>query len=501
MTSLKKDIFANYIGKAWTAVLGFSLIPLYIKFLGVESYGLIGFFASLTAVIGILDLGISTTMTRELAKRSSNSDSNDTQRDLVRTLELIYWGISVFSGIIIFVGAPFIANYWIKTEIDVNTLMNAVRFMALSIAFRFPMSLYQGGLMGLQKQVLVNKIIVSIGTLRGFGAVLILWLFSPTIEAFFIWQAFISLAESFVFFTSIWKVLPKSLKKPSFKLNIIKEIWRYAAAISANAIISILLTQLDKIILSNMLTLKMFAYYTIAATAASSIWLIIVPFSKAVFPRLVSFYETKQKEKLISLFHNTSKLLSLLLFPFCAVLIVFSKQILSIWMQDPIIVDNAYIIMSLLVFGTMLNGMASLPSMCAPAFGWPLLLTYTNIIQSIFIIPLIIILVNWLEGIGAAIAWIILNCTYIFVLPPLFFRHYLAEEKKKWYLFDLFIPLTVAFSVTIISSLVAPKMSMQLFNIVWILGTVLIGFFATAVSIPSMRNTIYEKVIFKFKKK
>ena len=107
MASLKKDIFANYIGRAWTAILGFSLIPLYIKFLGVESYGLVGFFASLTAVIGILDLGIGTTMTRELAKRSSNSGSNDTQRDLVRTLELIYWGLAVFSGIIIFVGAPF----------------------------------------------------------------------------------------------------------------------------------------------------------------------------------------------------------------------------------------------------------------------------------------------------------------------------------------------------------------------------------------------------------
>ena len=82
MSSLKTDIIANYVGKFWTAILNILLIPVYIKFLGIESYGLIGFFASLTAVIGILDLGIGNTMNRELAKRSVNPESNKTKRDL-----------------------------------------------------------------------------------------------------------------------------------------------------------------------------------------------------------------------------------------------------------------------------------------------------------------------------------------------------------------------------------------------------------------------------------
>jgi len=44
MSQLKLNIIANYTGKAWTALMSLAFIPLYIKFIGIEAYGLIGFF-------------------------------------------------------------------------------------------------------------------------------------------------------------------------------------------------------------------------------------------------------------------------------------------------------------------------------------------------------------------------------------------------------------------------------------------------------------------------
>ena len=145
--------------------------------------------------------------------------------------------------------------------------------------------------MGLQKQVLVNVILVITGTLRGIGAILVLWLFSPTIETFFVWQVLISLLGSIIFYFAMWASLPKSDVKSKFKFGILKEIWKYAAAISANAIIGVCMSQLDKIILSKMLSLKLFAYYTIATTVASSLWMFIIPFNTALFPKFVQLYE------------------------------------------------------------------------------------------------------------------------------------------------------------------------------------------------------------------
>ena len=58
MTTLNKNIFANYLGRAWPVLLSVLLVPVYIKFLGIEAYGLIGFFTTLSAVMGVFDLGI-----------------------------------------------------------------------------------------------------------------------------------------------------------------------------------------------------------------------------------------------------------------------------------------------------------------------------------------------------------------------------------------------------------------------------------------------------------
>ena len=52
--------------------------------------------------------------------------------------------------------------------------------------------------MGLQRQVLLNAISIATNTLRGIGAVLILWLVSPTIQAYFLWQIIVNIINTFL---------------------------------------------------------------------------------------------------------------------------------------------------------------------------------------------------------------------------------------------------------------------------------------------------------------
>jgi len=495
MASLARNITANYLGRSWSALLGLLLIPLYLKYLGIEAYGLVGFFTSLTGMLGILDLGIGATMNRELARYSAKEGTVDKQRDLVRTLELIYWGIAIIAGIIIYFIAPFIANSWIKVQVlSPKSVLTAIQFMCVAIALNFPISLYQGGLMGLQRQVLVNIILIFTVTLRGIGAILVLWLVSPTIEAFFIWQAISSFVGSAVFYVAMWLCLSKSNKKSKFSISILKGIWKYAAAISASAIIGIILSQLDKIILSKMLPLKMFGYYTLAATLASAIWMIIMPYINALFPKLVQLHELNKTKDLKDLFHNSSQLLSLLLFPVAAIFVFFSKEILLLWTNNPTVAENSYLIVAFLVFGIMLNGTATLPSNCASAFGWPTLVTYTNLIQAIIIIPLIIIMVNWFKGVGASIAWVVMNSTYIIFMVPVFFKRYLNDEKLKWYVNDIGVPLITSFSICLISWLLEPSLHTKLLTIIWILGTLVFSFLFTGISLPFIRNFVFKRL-------
>ena len=48
--------------------MGFVFVPVYISYLGIEAYGLIGLFATLQAWLSLLDLGLSPTLNREMAR-------------------------------------------------------------------------------------------------------------------------------------------------------------------------------------------------------------------------------------------------------------------------------------------------------------------------------------------------------------------------------------------------------------------------------------------------
>ena len=99
MTQLTKNIIANFTGSAWSALMGLVFIPMYISFMGVEAYGIVGFFISIQAIFSILDLGLSQTLNKEMARLSTDPLNVKIMADTARTLELIYWGIAL--GIIL----------------------------------------------------------------------------------------------------------------------------------------------------------------------------------------------------------------------------------------------------------------------------------------------------------------------------------------------------------------------------------------------------------------
>ena len=59
LSTVKKNIIANFLGKSWMGILSLAITPLYVKLIGIESYGLLGVFASLVGLLALLDMGFS----------------------------------------------------------------------------------------------------------------------------------------------------------------------------------------------------------------------------------------------------------------------------------------------------------------------------------------------------------------------------------------------------------------------------------------------------------
>src|SRR6266403_5298623 len=187
-SGFKLALLANFAGSGWSTLVQLICVPLYIKFLGIEAFGLIGFYLMFQAMLQILDLGVSPTVNREMARYSVQWDKADEARDLVRTLEVGYWLIGVIVGAGLMGASHWVATHWIKAgSMPVGVVQQAVILMGILAIFQWPASFYQGGLMGLGRQVLYNGLVIVFSVLSNVGAVLILWRVSTTIRAFFLW--------------------------------------------------------------------------------------------------------------------------------------------------------------------------------------------------------------------------------------------------------------------------------------------------------------------------
>ena len=495
MTRLKKNIAANFAGNIWQGIMGLLFIPLYIKFMGVESYGLVGFFATLQAVFVILDMGLSATLTREMARLSVQRNSAQEMRDLVRSLEIIYWITAILIGLFILVTAPWIANKWVNaTVLPSSAIEQTLRIMGFAMTLQWPASLYSGGIMGVQRQVSLNIITICISTLRGVGAVLILWLISPTVQTFFLWQMIVSSINTLVLALFLWCSLPKASNKSVFEIKRLAEVWQFAAGMSGISVLATILTQMDKIILSKMLSLETFGYYSLASAVAMSLYRLVRPIFSAIYPRFTQLVFLNDQNGLKQLYHNSSQMLSLLIFPIATVVAMFSYEILFAWTQSPVMARNSALITSILISGSALNGVMNIPYALQLANGWTRLTLLANLASIIFLIPLTIFLTQKYGAVGGASVWLILNCGYIFITIPLMHRKLLQLEKWRWYGQDIFLPLITALGVVGLSKLIIED---QFAGYAMILNLIIVAVLAvglTAISTPLVRQILFEKL-------
>ncbi len=479
--SVFHNIIANFAGKAWKGIFGLAFVPIYIQLMGVEVFGLIGIFLSLSALFDLLDMGLSTTLNRELSRLSVAENSAQESRNLVRTFEVVYWGIGIVIGIAVIILAPLLAKYWINsTSISSETIEHALLIMGMLLAAQWPNAIYSGGLKGLQRQVGLNVIKSVSVTVRHGGAVLVLLYVSPSILSFFLWQAFVALLTTIVLAIWLWKSLPKSEHRSKFDKNLLVKNWKFASGMIGISLVTVILTQLDKIILSKMLTLEMFGYYMLALSVANTVRGLVIPIFSALFPKFTQLVASAEESNLIALYHKSCQLMSVFVLPVAITIAVFAKEILTLWLGGTMAAQNSHQILTLLIIGTALNALMILPFALQLAYGWTKLAIYKNVVAIIFLVPLIVWMVQMYQGIGAAWAWIILNLAYLIFEVPIMHRRLLKGEMGKWYSRDVFLPILIVSTIGLIAHEILPVDSSKMIMLLGVLSTLALSFIASA---------------------
>lgn len=452
--------------------MGLAFVPLYIRYLGMESYGLIGVFALLQAWLTLLDMGMTPTLSREMARFTAGAHTPQSIRNLLRSLEFVGVGVAIVIGILIWGLSAWLASGWLRAnKLSIDVVSQAISIMGFVIAGRFLEGLYRGALLGLQEQVLFNVINAFFATVRAVGAVMVLGWLSPTIEAYFVWQGIVSAGAVIALAVFVHRRLPVAPLPAWCSMQALREVWRFAGGMLITTCLSILLTQVDKILLSRILDLEAFGYYTLATLVVSVIGLLIAPITQAAYPRFTELVTTGDPNQLAMAYHQSAELVTVLIGSIALMLFFFAAEILLVWTGDPVITRETAPLLQLLALGTFLNGLMHIPYMLQLAHGWTGLAVKVNIVAVALLIPTIAWVVPRYGAIGAAWTWVLLNAGYVLIGIQIMHRRVLPGDQWKWYWRDVCSPLSAATVVAVILKQLQPLAMNIGMTVVWLVIT------------------------------
>jgi O-antigen/teichoic acid export membrane protein len=105
---------------------------------------------------------------------------------------------------------------------------------------------------------------------------------------------------------------------------------------------------------------------------------------------------------------------------------------------------QSHLLLSILICGTALNGLITVPYALQLAHGWTRLALYTNLVAVVVLAPLIVFMAGRYGAIGGASVWVILNAGYVFIAVHFMHLRLLKSEKWRWYWQDVGVPLAAS---------------------------------------------------------
>lgn len=472
------NLLAGLINSIWSALVGFAIVPFYLKYLGIEAYGLIGFFVTIQAVLGFLDMGMAPTINREVARCYAVGQLHEAGK-LLHTLAVVYWVVAGLIVILMVLLAPMIAGYWLKSKLlTTENTFNALILMGVVIACRWPASLYQAALIGAARVKVSSGINIAATTFGGLGAVAVLAFISPTIEAFFAWQAFVGLLYAVAMRAAAWKIISRK-EHLQFNLNTLKFVWKFTAQMGGVGLTALLITQVDKVVLSKTLSLDAFGTYMLASVVVGGLNVFIIPLFNVVYPRFSSLVAGGQFEELLQLYKLGTRAFASVIFPVAITLVVFAERIVFFWTGNAVVAASAAPVIGMLATATALHGMMYFPYSLQLAFGMAKLALITNIILAVVLIPLVVILSQEYGANGGAMALLAFHILYVVIGVWAMHVYVLKDAGISWLFDDVSIPLIISMITGGVLHILIQMINPPVFLELIVMGLFLVALIAT----------------------
>ncbi|EPN55104.1 polysaccharide biosynthesis protein, partial [Pseudomonas syringae pv. actinidiae ICMP 19096] len=171
-------------------------------------------------------------------------------------------------------------------------------------------------------------------TLRYFGGLVLVSQFSRDPQDFFEFQVAVGLIETLLFAGKARRQMPAPHRMSGLDWALLKPILPFAASLSLSAVLWIVLTQLDKVLLSSLLPLDQYGYFSLVALIAAGLMMLTNPLVQTLLPRLTVLMAEGRRDEMHALFLAANRLVCTCLFPLAALIALQAEPLIFAWTGD-----------------------------------------------------------------------------------------------------------------------------------------------------------------------
>lgn len=299
--------------------------------------------------------------------------------------------------------------------------------------------LYRAALSGLEKQKRLNGLTVGLTTLRYLGAVPLLVYVSESPLHFFAFQAGVSVLSLWVFSLTTRACISCKAELRLDRSTFLSML-PMAGGMAFLSTIWVVVSQVDKLVLSGLLSLEDYGYFMLAMMAASGVLILMPPLNQVVQPRLTILAARDDEHQLVKLYRLATQVFVVAFFCLGGGLAFFAEPILRIWSGRS---DVAVAVAPILFWYALANsvtGVLVLPFMLQFAKGQLRLHINANLVMLVTFVPALVVVAVFWGAIGTGRLQFWGNLFFLMLWIPVIHKRFLPAVSFKCLLRDTWVP-------------------------------------------------------------
>jgi O-antigen/teichoic acid export membrane protein len=418
---LARNAIYSLLGQALPMLVGIVSIPILIKHLGTDRFGILTLSWIVISYFSLFDLGLGRALTQLVAERLGKGDDEKTISELTWTASLLMLALGAVGAVVFALLAPWLVHQVLNVPMAIQSETLTTFYI---LAFSIPVVTSTAGLVGflsaLQRFDLINLVRVPMGLFMFLGPLLALP-FSNQLT-YVVGILLIGRVVCWAIYGKLCvKAMPALIEYRAFKRELWAPLMKFGGWMTLTNIVGPLMVYMDRFLISGLISVTAVAYYATPYEVVTKLWIIPSALVTVLFPAFsTSFGEDPQRAE--RLFYRGVKYIFLALFPIVLGIVLFAYEGLDVWLGKEF-AQNGASVLQWLAIGILINSLAQVPFSFIQGIGRPDITSKFHLLElPVYALMLWYCTSNF--GIaGAAYAWVFrvtLDVVFLFFVSSKF---------------------------------------------------------------------------------